>query len=418
MPMKILALTNLYPNPLQPHRAAFNRHRLRFLSELHDVRLIAPIAWREEWTLRRRGGTPIAADRRSVTDGIAVEHPRYWYTPGMLRGLYGRFFLESVRRSFDRHVEEFAPDMVFATWAYPDGWAAVRLARRHGLPVVLQVHGSDVRRVDEYAARREGTRAALAEADGVIAVSADLGRRVVELGADPRRVQVVMDGVDRTVFLPGDRAAARQALGLDPGLRHLLFIGNLVQVKGLDILLQAGQALAAERADWHLHLIGDGSERAALERQAQAAGLAGRVSFHGPRPHHELPRWLQAADLFVLPCRTARDGDRDGLPNVLMEAQAQALPCVSTRAAAVPELIEDGATGLLVEPEDVPALTAALESLIRDPARRAALGTAGAARVRRDFGCEAGIDRLYRRFTGLEGHTNVTAVAPCCALHP
>jgi len=367
MPMKILALTNLYPNPLQPHRAPFNRHRLRFLSELHEIRLIAPIAWRDEWTLRRRGGHPIAADRRALSDGIPVEHPRYWYTPGVLRGMYGRFFLESVRRSFDRQVEEFAPDMVFATWAYPDGWAAVRLARRHGLPVVLQVHGSDVRRVDEYAARREGTRAALSEADGVIAVSADLGRRVVELGADPGRVQVVMDGVDRTIFGPGDRTAARQALGLAPDLRQLLFIGNLVQVKGLDVLLQACGALAAERSDWHLHLIGDGSERGSLERQAQACGLDGRVSFHGSRPHHELPRWLQAADLFVLPSRS------EGVPNVLLEASACGTPWVASEVGGIPEIAGLGAS-TLVPPERADALAGAISRSLDAPPPRPAVG--------------------------------------------
>src|SRR5690606_40305983 len=117
------------------------------------------------------------------------------------------------RRSFDRHVREFAPDMVFATWAYPDGWAAVQLARRHGLPVVLQVHGSDVRRVDEYAARREGTRAALATADGVIAVSADLGRRVVELGADAAGVAVAMGGGDQAGLGQGPRGSAGAAGG-------------------------------------------------------------------------------------------------------------------------------------------------------------------------------------------------------------
>ena len=367
MPMKILALTNLYPNPLQPHRAPFNRHRLRFLSELHEIRLIAPIAWRDEWTLRRRGGHPIAADRRALSDGIPVEHPRYWYTPGVLRGMYGRFFLESVRRSFDRQVEEFAPDMVFATWAYPDGWAAVRLARRHGLPVVLQVHGSDVRRVDEYAARREGTRAALSEADGVIAVSADLGRRVVELGADPGRVQVVMDGVDRTIFGPGDRTAARQALGLAPDPRQLLFIGNLVQVKGLDVLLQACGALAAERSDWHLHLIGDGSERGSLERQAQACGLDGRVSFHGSRPHHELPRWLQAADLFVLPSRS------EGVPNVLLEASACGTPWVASEVGGIPEIAGLGAS-TLVPPERADALAGAISRSLDAPPPRPAVG--------------------------------------------
>lgn len=364
--MKILALTNLYPNPLQPHRAAFNRHRFRFLAGLHEIRLIAPIAWRDEWSLRGTG-VAIARDRRTVSDGIPVEHPRYWYTPGVLRGWYGRFFLESVRRSFDRHVREFAPDMVFATWAYPDGWAAVQLARRHGLPVVLQVHGSDVRRVDEYAARREGTRAALATADGVIAVSADLGRRVVELGADAERVAVVMDGVDKAVFGPGDRATAREALALDPATRHLLFIGNLVHVKGIDVLLQACRRLADARDDWHLHLIGEGSDRARLAQQAHALGLADRISFHGSRPHNELPRWLHAADLFVLPSRS------EGVPNVLLEASACGTPWLASEVGGIPEIAALGAS-TLVPPEDADALASGIAGCLDRPVPQPAVG--------------------------------------------
>ena len=100
-----------------------------------------------------------------------------------------------------------------------------------------------------------------------------------------------------------------------------------------------------------------------------------------------------------------------------MEAQTQALACLSTRAAAVAELIENGVTGHLVEPDDVPALAAALEALIRDPSRRAALGDAGAARVRRDFGCEAGIDRLFTRFTSGESLASFVRLEGCCALH-
>lgn len=358
--MRILALTNLYPNPLQPHRAAFNRHRFRFLAERHDVRMIAPIAWRDEWSLRRAGHGRIPPDRRTACDGIPVEHPRYWYTPGALRGLHGRCFLESVRGTFDRNVREFAPDLVFATWAYPDGWAAVRLARAHGLPVVIQVHGSDVRRIDEFAARREGTRAALSGADGVVAVSADLGRRVVELGASPDRVEVVMDGVDRTIFRSGDRAAARRALGLDPATRHLLFIGNLVHVKGLDVLLRACGRIATERGDWRLHLVGDGSDRARLGAQAQALGIAARVAFHGSRPHHELPQWLHAADLFVLPSRS------EGVPNVLLEASACATPWVASDVGGIPEIASLGAS-MLVPPEDADALAAAILGCLDAP---------------------------------------------------
>ena len=350
--MKILALTNLYPNPLQPHRAAFNRHRFRFLAADHELRMIAPVSWRDEWALR--GTAPgISRDRRTTLDGIPVAHPRYWYTPGVLRGQYGRFFHASVRATFDRAVRESRPDVVLATWAYPDGWAAVRLARRHGLPVVVMVHGSDVRRMDEVPARSRGTREALCAADGVIAVSADLAARVVALGADPDRVLTVLDGVDRTLFNPGDRAQARRSLGLADDERHLLFIGNLLPVKGVDVLLHAAAKLAAQRSDWRLHLVGDGPERARLAAQAQALGVDARVVFHGSRAHAGLPEWLRAADLFVLPSRS------EGIPNVLLEASACATPWVASDVGGIPEIVSLGA-GTLVPPEQPDALADAL----------------------------------------------------------
>ncbi|MDH5833927.1 glycosyltransferase [Luteimonas kalidii] len=364
--MKILALTNLYPNPLQPHRAAFNRHRFRFLAEHHALRLIAPVAWRDEWALRRSAAR-IPSDRRTTNDGIPVEHPRYWYTPGMLRSQYGRFFEASVRGAFDRAVREFAPDIVLATWAYPDGWAAVRLARRHGLPVAVLVHGSDVRRMDEFAARRTGTRDALRGADGVIAVSADLAARVVALGAAPDRVATVLDGVDRTLFRTGDRSAARQRLGLGDDRRHLLYIGNLLPVKGVDVLLEACRALDAQRPDWCLHLVGDGAERARLEAQAQALGIAGKVVFHGARPHADLPDWLRAADLFVLPSRS------EGIPNVLLEASACGTPYVASRVGGIPEIASLGA-GVLVPPEQPQALAEAIGHALEAPPAQPADG--------------------------------------------
>lgn len=365
--MKILAITNLYPNPLQPHRAVFNRHRFRFLAQHHDTRLIAPIGWREELELGRTQQARIPSTRQVVSDGIPVSHPKYWYTPRILRGLYGRFYLESVRRIFNRMVEEFKPDIVFATWAYPDGWAAVRLARTHGLPVAILVHGSDIRRVDEFEARRQGTREALARADGVIAVSADLGRSVVGLGANPESVRVILDGVDKSVFVPGDATLARQRLGLDPGRRHLLFIGNLVEVKGLDILLQACARLDPAREDWELHLVGDGHLRGSLAQLADSLGIAARVRFHGSRPQQELPGWLHAADLFVLPSRS------EGVPNVLLEASACGTQYVASHVGGIPEIASLGAS-TLVPPEDPEALSAAIAKRLAEPATQPSAG--------------------------------------------
>jgi len=161
--MRILAVTNLYPNPYQPHRAAFNRQQFRALAAEHEVRVIAPIAWTGEWSARRRHGMPrLADDRKRLSDGMVIHHPRYAFTPKAFRGWYGRFLVQSIRGCFCENGREVQPDIVLGCWAYPDGWAAVQLAREVNLPVVIKVHGSDLLTLDNHPARKKRTMEALA----------------------------------------------------------------------------------------------------------------------------------------------------------------------------------------------------------------------------------------------------------------
>jgi glycosyltransferase involved in cell wall biosynthesis len=347
--MRILALTNLYPNPQQPHKAAYNRQYFRALAAAgHAVHVIAPIAWTDERAGRRAGKPPLPADRRFSQGGIDVVHPRFLFTPKVLRGLYGHFYRRSVRAAFDRAVQAFRPDVVLASWAYPDGWAAVDLAHRAGLPAAINVVGSDVRLIG--GARMRRTAEAVRSADGVWAVSQDLANRVVAMGAPADRVRVIYNGVDTALFNPGDRAAARARLGLPAGGRALLFVGNLVDVKGIDVLIDA-LAVPGRTGDASTcHLIGQGPLRAALERRAAAAaGVANRVKFVGPVAHDRLPDWFRAADLVVLPSRS------EGVPNVLLEAAACGTPYVASRVGGIPE-IADRAHCRLVPAGDAAAL--------------------------------------------------------------
>ena len=144
--------------------------------------------------------------------------------------------------------------------------------------------------------------------------------------------------------------------------------------------------------------IGGGALLDELRRQAATAGLGDRIEWRGAQDQAAVIQAYLDSDLFVLPARIAADGDRDGLPNVLMEAQATGLACLSTRVSAIPELITDGETGRLIDPDDIPALTAALKAAIADPAGRRSLGAAGAGRVRRDFAFTPGLDRLSEKF--------------------
>jgi glycosyltransferase involved in cell wall biosynthesis len=217
------------------------------------------------------------------------------------------------------------------------------------------------------------------------------------LAAGAPRVDLVYHGVDTTRFdAPPTVRPARD--GSDPASPvEILTVGRAVDKKGFDDLLQA-LARVPPTAHWRLTHIGDGTLLPKLAALARSLGLDTRVRWLGARPHAEVLAAYRAADLFALPCRISDDGDRDGLPNVLLEAQSQKLACVSTPVSGVPELVDDGVTGVLVPPRDPAALAAALSRLIADPALRARLGEAGYDRVIAEFSSEAGADRLAARF--------------------
>ena len=176
----------------------------------------------------------------------------------------------------------------------------------------------------------------------------------------------------------------------------ILSVGRAVEKKGFDLMITALAALPAD-LHWRWTHIGGGQLKKALAQQADDAGISDRVDWLGARAQADVFEAYRGSDLFVLPSRIAGDGDRDGLPNVLMEAQSQGLACLATAVAGIPEVIDDGETGRLVPPDDAPALSEALANLIQAPEICARFGAEGAARVRRRFDHEAGVDLLFER---------------------
>lgn len=206
----------------------------------------------------------------------------------------------------------------------------------------------------------------------------------------PSRTRLAYHGLDLDRFpAPPTGRPARDGTDPEAPLR-ILCVGRLVAKKGHDDLLAALAALPAD-LHWRLDLIGGGELRAALQAQAQARGLSDRIVFRGALPQPAIIAAMREADLFVLPTKPAAGGDRDGLPNVLMEAASQELPILATAFAGTPEFIEDGVHGLLVPPGSPEALARALERLARDPERRRRLGRAARHRLVQDFSEAAGI---------------------------
>src|SRR5262245_11888125 len=356
--MRILGLTNLYPNPYQPHRAPFNRHWFRLLGRKHALRIVSPIAWTDEFQARRRGSGALPAGRQVEQDGLVVDHPRYFFSPRVGRRWYGHFYLACVRRTFRRVASELCPDLIYATWAYPDGWAAARMARLLGIPTILQVHGSDVRLLDRFPARRMRTAQAIRAADGIVTPSAELASQVIELGAERSRVRIVYDGVDQSIFYPGSKENARAELSISDGEPILLFIGNLFPVKAVDVLIKACALLREQRFWVRLFIIGQGPLRGALETLARRLGIGDAVQFKSAIPQRELAKWYRAADRFVLPSHS------EGLPNVLLEANACGIPWVASNVGGISEIPRPGGCRLVPPGQPAALARAICESLL------------------------------------------------------
>ncbi len=210
------------------------------------------------------------------------------------------------------------------------------------------------------------------------------------------RVELVYHGIDLARFPP---MVGRRELrdGCKGGPVTILSVSRLVEKKGTEVLLEALSRMPSN-LNWKFVHAGGGPLARKLEGRARSLGIAARIEWRGPLTQDQLLDEYRRADLFVLASRIAADGDRDGLPNVLAEAQSQALACVATRVSAIPELVRDGSTGLLVEENDADALARTIGALIADPARRRLLGEAGLARVRSDFSLQENLDRLARKF--------------------
>lgn len=212
-----------------------------------------------------------------------------------------------------------------------------------------------------------------------------------DLADTPDRVDLIYHGLDLTRF----PAPPKRDADASSGTFRLMSVGRLVEKKGFDRLI-AALALLPKTLDWHWTHIGGGDLKQQLTDQAAKAGVADRIDWLGSCNQPEVIAAMRDADLFVLPSRIAADGDRDGLPNVLMEAASQKLAILSTPVSAIPEFIEDGVHGILSD--DAPKqLAIALQSLAADAPRRAALADAAYDRLVKDFGMKPGIAQLDAR---------------------
>ncbi len=262
----------------------------------------------------------------------------------------------------------------------------------NGNTFAISAHAKDIWTTPDWEATEK-----LEGCDWCVTCTSSGARHLASLSPDGERVALVYHGLDLSRFPSPAKRPGSKRDGSRPGDPvRLLTVGRAVEKKGIDVLLRAMSSLP-DSLHWRWSHIGGGPLKQELEDLARSLNLSDKCEFRGALAQEDVLKAYRESDLFILPSRIDATGDRDGLPNVIVEAQSQRLAVVSTNISGIPELIEDGKNGLLVEAEDVPALVAAIAALCRDPGRRAKFGAAGERRVRGDFDHRDSVGEIITR---------------------
>ncbi len=349
--LRVAVVTQYFPTSAQPWAGHSAYQTLRPLSLLCDLHVFYPEASYPAW-LTPTGARRPALDRSWSPPGVSVTYLPYPLLPVISRPFNGWL----MSRRLLPAVRAFAPDLILNYVAYPDGFAALRIARALRVPVVLTAIGSDLNRMSDRLVAAL-TRATLRHADRTTTVSDDLRKTAIRLGAPADRTQAILNGCDTSVFHPRDRSEARQALSIHPAAEIILYVGRLDIRKGLVELIEAMAQLRHTRPASHCYILGDGPDRPILTAAIGRHNLAAQVTLVPSCPTQEVARWMAAADLVTLPSY------REGCPNVVLEALAAGRPVVATDVGGIPELM-DNSCGCLIPDHDAPALTEALTEVL------------------------------------------------------
>ncbi|SFI65740.1 glycosyltransferase family 4 protein [Thermoflavimicrobium dichotomicum] len=361
MSLRVLVISHMYPNPVNPMSGIFVHNELKALmKEGVEVRVLAPIPYFPLYP-KWRGYRDI--EKEVELDGISVTYVPTWMFPGgLFFSRYGELYERALRPKVEEAKKEFSFDIIHCHTIFPDGYAGGLLKQIGNVPVVATIHGSDIM---VYPKRSQAifnkTETALSMVDYVITVSERLWIEAKKMVPDLRG-ETVYNGFDPERFTRMVKKEARRKLGISEKGKYLLFVGNLYPVKGIQFLLQAFAQIASQNEDLHLYLVGHGPLRTSLEQQTKELGIQDRVSFMGRRPYEEIPVWLGSADVVVLSSLS------EGLPSILLESMGCARPMVATEVGGIPEILKDGETGYLVKPKDVDGLAGRLHKiLVEDP---------------------------------------------------
>ena len=302
------------------------------------------------------------------------------------------YFAEHIKKARVRHIH--------AHFAYIPATVAMIISKALNIPFSFSAHAWDIH------ANRANLKEEFSSARFIITCNEQnkfilLSRYPEDL---PGKIHKIYHGVNFEYWSNRPkRCRLKEIEGEMSSYKIWRFMaaGRLIEKKGFDFLIKACALLKEKKVRFHLELIGEGQEKPTLEKLAGSLGLENEITFAGAMCHEELRHCYFRADIFVLPCVVSEDGDRDGLPNVLLEAMAAGVTVISTEISAIPELIEDGKTGILVRERDEKGLCEAIFRLINLDDLRSDIIEKARVKVREEFNLQDSLDKLYHLFKGV-----------------
>lgn len=357
MGKKVLVISHMFPTPVNEVAGIFVHSQCVALQkqgiELHVICPTPCFPFYPKWKKYRSitgttevGGVPVTYVPTSMIPG------------GKLFHRYGSFYVKSIRKAVYNLKKKFDFELIHAHTAFPDGYAGGVLAKELGVPLITSLHGSDIM---VYPKRHPKiwmrTQEALQWSNQVIAISQSLWQEARKIDS---RVQgcMIHNGFDASVFYPQDQQMIRQQLDLESNAKILLFVGNLYPIKGPNVLLESFAQIANQDPKLQLVYVGDGTLRQSLQARAEELQIQNQVMFVGRKPYTDVPLWINGADLVVVPSLS------EGLGSINMEAMGCHKPVVASRVGGIPEIVQNGKTGILVEPNSIDALTKGLRDIL------------------------------------------------------
>jgi glycosyltransferase involved in cell wall biosynthesis len=340
--LRIAIISSFFPSATSPYTGAPLFAQIPALKELAEIRVFCP---RSAYPPLRFLQPRKHLYRHAAKDGydlagVDAVHIPFRTVPVVGRAVNGYLGGRAVFSA----VKEFAPDLILSYTVYPDGYGALGVGKKLGVPVVLFAIGSDVRYVPDRVQKRL-VRSALQRADYVLAVSHELLARALDQGARPGDSLAILNGCDTTIFRPQAREAMRARLGVQAKKKEIVFVGRLVPLKGLRELFDALAIVKTQCPAVEFTCIGEGPLGEELRARAAREDLAGVVRFVARATPSEIADWMGAADITCLASYT------EGCPNAIVESLACGRAVVATNVGGIPELVNTS-NGILVRPHD------------------------------------------------------------------